>query len=469
MARNRRSKIIRLPISKQIDINYRNYALYVLEKRGIPSWSDGLTNVQRLILLNTPSSFNKTLTVTGACIKDGYHHGDRSLNGAINKLAKSFGCAEPMLIGDGFFGSPVNTEAAAGRYTAIKSNPTFANIIKENHFLNNKNDEEAWNPLWVKYPIGLVTSIVGIAVGYKTTVLPRKLEDIKDYYEGKIKQVLPYFRDFTGTVERYDNMDKTWLISGDVTVNDKKQEIVINDMPPLIKYASFLKKLDKIIETYGRCKIANKSSMKVNMILTFQGHKQEWPKFKDSIVKATKILVTETPVFIKDGIVIQYEKIEDYLDDFKYRQSQLELERTKYFLTQTDWELEFNRAKKMYLEFMLEKKRKDSEIDTFLNKFHKNISTRLNGILLRHLSAEELKRTIDKIKELEKKQKDLQKQVTRLEKSFAKLKDIAMTRGVKNKASKDLFDSVETINGIDVFVGDDTDDTDEEFNPDTYE
>ena len=144
------------------------------------------------------------------------------------------------------------------------------------------------------------------------------------------------------------------------------------------------------------------------MELKFTGYNQDWPNFSQSVKKACQILVTETPVFIKDNLVIQYEKIEDYLDDFKYRQSQLELERTRYFLGQTDWELEFNRAKKLYLEFMLEKKHKDAEIDKFLSKFDKRISSRLNGILLRHLSDEELKRTIAKIKELETKQKDLQ-------------------------------------------------------------
>lgn len=464
----RRTKIIRLPISKQIDINYRNYALYVLEKRGIASWYDGLTNVQRVILLNAGATFNKTLSITGSCIKDGYHHGDASLVGAINKLARPFGCSEPMLMGDGFFGSPTEPTAAAARYTQIKLNPKFSNIIKENSFLNEKDSEDTWKPLWVKYPIGLVTSIVGIAVGYKTTVLPRKLEDIQDYYEGKTKEVRPYFANFTGTVERYQNMDKTWLISGTVSVNEKNKSIHITDVPPLIKFSNFLKKLDKIIELHGgKCKVDNDSSVNADLTITFTGYKQDWNNFRNQITKATKVLVTETAVFVKDSIVIQYDKIEDYLDDFKYRVEQLGVERSKYFLDQTNWELEFNRAKKVYLEFMLEKKRKETEIDSFLSKFDKKISGRLNGILLRHLNAEELQRVINKIKELEKKQKQLNKETAALEKAFTKKKDVSLTRGVKNKASKDLFDEVENIDGIDIFKGDDDTDNDE-FNPLDY-
>lgn len=65
-----------LGISKQIDINFRNYALYVLENRGIPSFYDALTNVQRVSLVNAPKSFSKTISLVGSCISNGYHHGD---------------------------------------------------------------------------------------------------------------------------------------------------------------------------------------------------------------------------------------------------------------------------------------------------------------------------------------------------------------------------------------------------------
>lgn len=70
------NKTFRLPISKLIDTKFREYAVYVLENRGIPSFYDGLTTVQRYILMNSPSSFQKTLSVVGRAIEEGYHHGD---------------------------------------------------------------------------------------------------------------------------------------------------------------------------------------------------------------------------------------------------------------------------------------------------------------------------------------------------------------------------------------------------------
>lgn len=72
----KKTRHIKLPISKFVDTRYRDYAVYVLESRGIPSFYDSLTPVQRYILMNAPTSYQKTLTLVGKAIQDGYHHGD---------------------------------------------------------------------------------------------------------------------------------------------------------------------------------------------------------------------------------------------------------------------------------------------------------------------------------------------------------------------------------------------------------
>lgn len=71
-----KDKIIRLPISKFIDTKFRDYSLYVLCERGIPNFYDALTPVQRYILKNAPASYQKSLSIIGKVIADGYHHGD---------------------------------------------------------------------------------------------------------------------------------------------------------------------------------------------------------------------------------------------------------------------------------------------------------------------------------------------------------------------------------------------------------
>jgi hypothetical protein len=43
-----------------------------------------------------------------------------SMSQAICKLARPFGCSDQILLGDGFFGSPVNPVPSAPRYTQVK-------------------------------------------------------------------------------------------------------------------------------------------------------------------------------------------------------------------------------------------------------------------------------------------------------------------------------------------------------------
>lgn len=448
-----------LPISKQINTNFRNYALYVLENRGIPSFYDALTNVQRFILVNAPSSFHKTISVVGSCISDGYHHGDKSLTGAVNKLARPFGCSEQLLLGDGFFGTPVQQEPSAARYTSVKIAPVISEMMRKNAFLNTRNDETGWDPLWVDLPIGLSTTIIGIAVGYKTTILPRNMKDVQRFLDGKTKEVKPYFKDFKGKITRYKGMDKSWLIEGVSEKNDKETWIRIIELPPLMKYGSFLKKLDNLLNYHPGIKVTNNSSTNVDILLNYSGSTDGWIAFSTAVERSIKMLVTETPVFVKDRLVLEYNRIEDYIEDFKYRRSQLRVQRAQYFLQQANEELEFALCKERYLVFMLEKERKETEVEKFLNSITKNakVKRRLDSIYLKSLNAQELERTrkeISRLKELQIQQTIELKESTML---LEPMIDTAALRGTSSKtvSALSLFnEDEEEVDGIAVWDGD---------------
>jgi DNA gyrase/topoisomerase IV subunit A len=456
----KRGTEINLPISKQIDVNFRSYALYVLENRGIPSFYDGLTNVQKFILQNSPTSFTKTVSVVGKCIEAGYHHGDKSLSGAINKLARPHGVANMLLEGSGFFGNAVSNEAAAPRYTSVKINREVSEILKKNSFLNTRDEDGQWQPLWTEVPLGLSTMIIGIAVGYSTTVLPRSIEDMKKFLSGEIKEIHPAFYGFSGKITRFKGLDRSWLIEGVVKSDEKTRTVHITELPPLLKYSSFLKKVDKILDRYdGKVEIKNKTRDKIDLVFTFKSRDiEEFKSFVTSVEKSTKMIVTETPVFIKDGVVLVYDRVEDYLNDFQYRLAELYTKRALHYFTVTSDELDFQRAKKLFLEFMLAKKRTDAEVDEFLNQFNTNISRRLDGISLRKLTTEEVKRTIDKIKELEREKAKLEKEYNKLQTAFNKMVDPTTKRGTVNKqmSSFDLFDEsdLSEYDGISIFKAD---------------
>jgi hypothetical protein len=437
-----------ITIKRQIDERYRRYALYVIESRGIPNWYDSLTNVQRILIDNCPSSFNKTLSVVGAAISAGYHSGDASLVSTINRLARPFNCAEQIMLGDGFFGCPVSPNAASARYTSVKMNPKMRQIVDKYYHLNKKNEEELYDNLVVDLPFGLSAGIMGIAVGYKSTILPRRIEDIHEFFEGKRKNVNPYFKGFTGKISKYGD-NKTWLIEGSVKIDEQEREIKVTCLPPLVKFESFLKKVSSMLNGID-FDFVNNSSDEVDVTIKISKREDSdvWTEVKSQIERATKIIVHESIVFIRNKTVIEYERLEDYLLDFKD-----EVERTKLF--HLDWtviketsELNFLRAKLEYLKFMVVKKRTDKEIDEFLKKFDKPIASRLDSIKLRQLSNEEVDRTVVLIKEQEQKLKELIKRQKEQDKLVHAMK--FELRGKRIKPAEQLFGN-EEIDGIEVF------------------
>jgi len=454
-----KEKIIRLPISKFIDSKYRDYAVYVLEQRGIPNFYDALTPVQRYILKNTPTSFVKSLTVIGKVIGDGYHHGDSSAVGALNKLARPFGNAMPILEGDGFFGTEVSPSPAAPRYTSVKLSLMTNSILNKYNYLTTRELDGPYDPLWMDIPLGLVSPIVGIAVGYKTTILPRKLKDIQDFLEGKRKNVKPYFEGFNGTIEKYKGVDKAWIITSNVIVEGKK--LMIREIPPILKYDSVIKKFDNLFNKYeGLIRIEDNSKFKVNIDISYHGRSQkDWEDIVIFVKKIFSIIVTESPVFVKDGNVLTYDSIEQYLEDYKWQIVRLKLKNTLYERDKLSFDLEYNEAKLKFIKFILEKQRTEEEVVKWLKPYKKEIVERLERIQARKCTTDELFATAGIIAGLKRDLKEKEKDLKETEKAFNKFEDPTLARGVGHKTNViNLFetdDIVENKEGITIWDGQD--------------
>ena len=390
----------RITISDQINRDYRKYALYVIQSRGIPNFYDALTPVQRLILQNSPSNFKKTVGVIGEVFSTGlYHHGDSSMAQAISKLARPFSCAEQILLGDGFFGSPVNPMPSAPRYTQVKISNKYKEIIEKYRDLNIPNEEGGFDWIHVDYPVGLSTHIVGIAVGYKSNILPRKPEEIVSYLEGnKTKKLKPYFRGFKGKISRMDTLKSSWLIEGDIESDLISRTFKINSISPLQRYESFFIRLNTILERKGlNYRMDNFSTDEVKISIKFRCTDQEFKEISDILSKETKQIVTENIVFVRDGSVLEYESIEDYLNDFVVHRERTILKRYERDLLYLNNELEFLEAKLKFLVFMQEKKREAEEVNKFVSSYKKEIGRRLESISLVKLTKEEIIKTKEEI------------------------------------------------------------------------
>lgn len=445
-----------LTITDQINTQYRSYALYVLQSRGIPNFYDSLTPVQRLILENSPSRFSKTVGLVGEVIKTGlYHHGDSSLAGAISKLARPFGCSYGILEGDGFFGSPVNPSPSAPRYTAVKINQKIREIISKNSDLNEKNEEGGHDWVHVEVPIGLLTHIVGIAVGYRSNILPRKFEDIIEYLQGSTKLLKPHFKDFSGKISKYMNEDNSWLLESGFEVDSQRKIIRIFDLPPVMRYDSFINKLELKLEKSGYdYRIENKSQSKCELAVQIKGNvtPETFSAVADHISKLTKIIVKEDVIFVRDGNVMEFGSVKEYLDHFKQHLELVKLKRIVRDNEDNIKELSFLEAKLTFLNFMIEKKRKNDEIIKFLSDFPSWVSSRLQRIEIVKLSPEYIKETKEAIDSIKKEIEKIKKSISAQEKVYKKVSlDVEkLGDGASKRIQNSLFETQHD-DGIEIF------------------
>jgi hypothetical protein len=438
-------KIIKYNISEHLNTKFREYALYTLQYRGIPSFSDSLTNVQRIILENTKNSIESTLSLVGNCVKSGYSHGDASLVGAISVITRDFNCSESLLEGKGFWGTTVVPDPAAPRYTKIKIKPKFKDILSKYKHLNEKEDD-IYLPLHVKYPIGLLSLSAGIAVGYKTLILPRKLEDIERFYKGKIKTVKPWFNNFDGEIKKFQD---SWVIKGKYMVNTSKKYVHVTDAPPLMKYTSILKKINDALEKNDLdVKFENESADKINLILYYKSE-FELKILKQILDKILRLQIKESIVFINNDNVITYNSIEDYLTDYKIRISEIDYKEIKYQVDLESFNLEYQKAKLKYLKYMLVKKRRRKEVLDFLKKFDNKISSKLDAIKLSTLNNDSIKETEKEIKRLTLLLKQLKllltKEKNKYSKELKRFKYLGKSNYQENEEINEILDELDII------------------------
>lgn len=450
-----KENIIKLPISKFINTKFRDYAIYIIESRGIPSFYDMLTPIQRFVLQNTPTNFVKTLTVVGNCIGDGYHHGDQSLQNNICRMTRPYANSLQLLEGYGFFGTEICPEAAAPRYTSTKLSTYVKTLLSKYSYINTRENEEAYDPFYIDIPIGLAIPIVGIAFGYKSLILPRNIEEVQKYLNGNKKANLdPYFKNFNGIIKKLD--DRKWLCKSLIEVNDV--EIHVTNLVPVIKYSSVINKLNKILSLYeDKLKVLNNSDTSLNITIKYNGNdKTEFEEILNHIDKIFSVIITENIIMTKDTKVLEYTNIKEFLDDWKWNIIRTKLKDIQYKNIYTSNEINFNKAKIEFINFMLKKKRNISEINEFYSNYTNNIIDRLDRLSSKNFTIDELDKTSKLLKELESSLNNYKKILSETEIEFNNYIDPTLNRGnASARINTSLFndDDVSEIDGYVVWDG----------------
>ncbi len=171
---------------------YIIYALSVVTGRALPDIRDGLKPVQRRILytmyedlnLRFDSRTRKCAKIVGDVTGNYHPHGEEAAYEALARMAQDFVLREPLVLGQGNFGSVDGDEPAARRYTEAKLTAICERLMSELRQRtvqlrsNYDNTREEPVVLPAQFPNLLVNGSAGIAVGLATNIPPHNLREV---------------------------------------------------------------------------------------------------------------------------------------------------------------------------------------------------------------------------------------------------------------------------------------------------
>jgi len=221
-----------------------------------------------------------------------------------------------------------------------------------------------------------------------------------------------------------------------------------------MRYDSFINKLDSKLENSGcEYRIENRSQSKCDLIVSLRSmDNNRFKEIVETISRLCKIIVKEDVIFIKDGGVMEFTSVKEYLDHFKGHLEFVKLKRLLRDLDNYSRELQFLEAKLKFLNFMIATKRTNDEIINFLAQFENWISQRLQRIEIIRLSSDHIKQTEIDIKEIKDKIAKTKKMVKDQEKVHKEaLKKIQSMGKIKSfKPMSNLFETNQ-MEGIEVY------------------
>ena len=186
-------QILTTEFSEEMQKSYLDYSMSVITSRAVPDIRDGLKPVQRRVLYdmnelhaNHDRPTYKSARICGDTMGKYHPHGDSSIYDTLVVMAQDFKRMQPVVHGQGNFGSIEGDSAAAPRYTEAKlekftDDCMLADLDTMVPFQPNY-DETLKEPvvLPARIPYFLLNGSEGIAVGMTTSTPSHNLGEIID-------------------------------------------------------------------------------------------------------------------------------------------------------------------------------------------------------------------------------------------------------------------------------------------------
>src|SRR6188472_1352667 len=177
-------------LEEEMRSSYLDYAMSVIVGRALPDVRDGLKPVHRRVLfamnengLQPNRPYAKSARIVGDVMGKYHPHGDSAIYDTLVRLAQDFSMRNPLVDGQGNFGSVDEDPAAAMRYTEARLAPIAREMLRDldaetvdfQPNYDGQNNEPTVLP--ARFPNLLVNGSSGIAVGMATNIPPHNLRE----------------------------------------------------------------------------------------------------------------------------------------------------------------------------------------------------------------------------------------------------------------------------------------------------
>ncbi len=282
MADKEGERIIPINIEEEMKTAYIDYSMSVIVSRAIPDVRDGLKPVHRRVLfgmsglgLTYNKPHKKSARIVGEVLGKYHPHGDSSVYDTMVRMAQPWSLRNPLVDGQGNFGSIDGDSPAAMRYTEARLQKIAEQLLKDMDkdtvdFTPNFDDTlKEPSVLPARFPNLLCNGASGIAVGMATNMLPHNLGEVVDgtiaYIQNKeipTDELIKFIKapDFPtgGTIYGYEGIKQAFETGrGRVVVraktefepgeNGKHDKIIVNEIPYQVNKASLIIKAAELV------------------------------------------------------------------------------------------------------------------------------------------------------------------------------------------------------------------------------
>jgi DNA topoisomerase-2 len=360
-------------ISDFLAEEYRDFSLYTIENRAIPSVIDGFKPTHRKIIFISNQLWKtgnekplKVFQLAGKVASDAfYHHGNASLESSIITMAQSFKNNLPLLEEVGQFGSLRSPEPAAARYIGTRLTKNFKLLYKDFELLINKEEEgETIEPYFFLpiIPTVLINGSSGIAVGFSSNILNRNPYEITTACEQalkgkKINDIKPSNPFFTGEYLNDKDNHKKWFIRGKLKVVNTTT-VKITELPPSMTFEKYENILDGLVES--KAIVSYEDNCKDIIDYTIKFNRENLSKLdEDKLVKLLKLEETETEIFTtidETGKLKIFESDKEIIEYFVNFRLGYYHKRKEFLVEQTKSELKILSTRGRFIKAILDNK-----------------------------------------------------------------------------------------------------------------